>query len=119
MNLVHDARDFLIKKTKLIISTPPLALIDLPFATGQLPLAFVDNGCLVAPDLYHQTKIGNMLWIEDILDQYRLEFKMNKLFPIFKTRDENDLNNYLEIISTNDFAGVIVDSWQSFTGPSS
>jgi len=119
MNLVHDARDFLIKKTKLIISTPPLALIDLPFATGQLPLAFVDNGCLVAPDLYHQTKIGNLLWIEDILDQYRLEFKMNKLFPIFKTRDENDLNNYLELISSNEFAGVIVDSWQSFTGASS
>ncbi len=113
MNLVHDARDFLMKKTKLIISIPPLALIDLPFATGQLPLAYVDNSCLIAPALYHQSKIGNTLWIEDLLDQFHLEFKMNKLFPIFKPRDEQEMQGLLNVFAANNFAGIIVDNWQA------
>ncbi len=116
MNLVHDARDFLMKKTKLIISTPPLALIDLPFATGQLPLAFVDNGCLIAPELHHRTKIGSTLWIEDLLDQYRLEFKMQKLFPVFRVKNEIELQEYLAVSSANNFIGIIVDNWQSLSG---
>jgi len=117
MNLVHDARDFLIKKTKLIISAPPLALIDLPFTTGQLPLAYVDNGCLIAPELYHSSKSGNLLWIEDILDQYNLEFKMSKLFPIFKTHNTAELEQYQAISSTNAFSGIIIDNWQSLNHP--
>jgi len=113
MNLVHDARDILMKKTKLIVATPPLALIDLPFATGQLPLAYVDNGCLIAPALYHHTKTGNLLWIEDILDQYRLEFKMNKLFPIFRVKNGTELKQYLTVSSADSFAGILVDRWQT------
>jgi hypothetical protein len=112
-NLVYDACDALIKKTKIIISTPPLALIDLPFATGQLPMAYVDNGCLISPALYHPSKMGNILWVEDILDQYRIEFKMTKLFPTFKVQSENEIKQYLAIDSTENFAGLLFDNWQS------
>ncbi|MFA7710727.1 MAG: hypothetical protein WCY30_06455 [Candidatus Neomarinimicrobiota bacterium] len=118
MNLVHDARDVLMKRTQLIVTTPPLALIDLPFATGQLPLAYVNNGCLIAPALYHRTKTGNLLWIEDMIDQYRLEFKMNKLFPIFKVSNEEELKQYLAVSSMDPFAGVLVDRWQSLNASS-
>jgi len=112
-NLVYDACDVLIRKTKIIINTPPLALIDLPFATGQLPLAYVDSGCLISPALYHPSKMSNIFWIEDILDQYRIKFKMNKLFPTFKVQNESEISQYLEIDSKENFAGLLIDNWQS------
>lgn len=112
MNLLIDAKEVLAKKSRVIVSLPPLSLIDLPFTTGQLPLAFTDEGCLVSPLLHHISRRKNLLWVEDILDQYRIDVKTNKMFPSFEVSNKKEFEKILEL--GNHFAGIIFSHWETF-----
>ncbi|PIS28018.1 MAG: hypothetical protein COT43_07475 [Candidatus Marinimicrobia bacterium CG08_land_8_20_14_0_20_45_22] len=110
-NMIADAKQTLGKNSKLIISLPPLALIDLPFTTGQLPLAIADEGCFISPYLHHKQKQKNLMWAEDLLDQYRLEIKMKKIFPCFEASTRKELDKYISWARENVFPGVIFHEW--------
>ncbi len=112
MKLLIDAKEVLAYKSKLVVSLPPLSLIDLPFTTGQLPLAFTDEGCLVSPLLHHITKKKNLLWVEDILDQYKIDIKPIKMFPSFEVSNRKEFRKTVELC--NNFNGIIFSHWETF-----
>jgi len=111
MSLIHDAREVLAQKTRLAVAVPPLAIIDLPFTTGQLPGAIVESGCLLTPLLYHKTK-GGTTWFEDIIEQYRLEIKPQKLMPLFKFQTRTEFDQMIEIKTKNKYPVALF-----FSGP--
>ncbi len=112
MKLLIDTKEVLAYKSRVIVSLPPLSLIDLPFTTGQLPLAFTDEGCLVSPLLHHITKKKNLLWVEDILDQYKMDVKPNKMFPSFEVSNRKEFGKIVELCGN--FTGIIFSHWETF-----
>lgn len=107
-NLIGIAHEALAKKGRLIISVPPLALIDLPFTTGQIPSSITDMGCFLSPKLYHPSKPNNLPWIEDILDQYSLEINLNKLFPALHVRSQDEIDQCLKLGDKYKLAGALL-----------
>jgi hypothetical protein len=112
-NLVLMARETLGPKGRIIISVPPLVLIDLPFTTGQLPAALSDMGCYIAPKLYHPTHQGNFMWIEDLLDQYLLELKPNKIFPQMQVNSEREYVSAVEMGNKYKPVGILMSIYKT------
>ena len=94
------------KKTALIVGLPPLAVIDLPFATGLLPYSIVEEGCFISPMLYHKKVSNKIMWIEDILDQYKIDLNQRKIMPYFQIQNRQE-RAFLEKLE-NRFGGLIV-----------
>jgi len=108
MDHLLDARDTLPSTTRIIVSLPPLLPIDVPFTTGQLPMAIIEEDCHISPKLHHLSKGKSELWVEDMLDQYQIDIKASKIIPSFETSNLNELTNFArwedifpEIIVTN------------------
>lgn len=112
-NLVLMAREALGQKGRIIVSVPPLALIDLPFTTGQLPTALSDMGCYIAPKLYHPTRQGDFLWIEDMMDQYLLELKPNKIFPQLQVNSEQEYVAAMEMCNKYKPVGLLMSVFKA------
>jgi len=92
--IIHVKKHISKSRTRLIIGLPPLALIDLPFSTGLLPYSILDEGLIVSPQLYHRTKQKQLVWIEDILDQYRIDLNLRKIWPLFKVESRNEFGYF-------------------------
>jgi len=86
LNLISTVKQHVSGKTQLIIGLPPLALIDLPFTAGLLPYSIIEEGLIVSPQLYHNTKKKKLLWIEDVLDQYKIDLNLRKVWPFFEIK---------------------------------
>lgn len=112
-NLLLDIKQALIRNSKIIVSLPPLALIDLPFTTGELPLMMTEEGCLVSPYMHHRQKKKNLMWVEDMLDQYRLDIKNSKIIPCFEASSKDDIEKYTKWAKDNEYASVIFHEWSS------
>jgi hypothetical protein len=110
-NLFLDARELLPSNPRLIIALPPLSLIDLPFTTGQLPMAFTERGALISPQLSHRTRCQNYVWIEDMLEQYQFDIKSNKIMPCFGVSSLKDL----KMLSRweKSFPAILFSNWQT------
>jgi len=93
-------------RIQVIIAHPPLSLIDLPFTTGQLPQRFIEEGCYLSPQLHHKVKQKDLVWVEDLLDQYQLELRANKIFPSFEFDSKIEFD-YLTGIAKK-FAGILL-----------
>ena len=104
----RDAKDLLENDSSIIVSLPPLSLIDLPFTTGQLPMAYSDAGSYVSPLLYHSQKKKDMLWIEDILDQYVFDIGRKKVAPSFEITNIGEFEEFSKI--TN-FQNIFLFNW--------
>lgn len=96
----------------LIISIPPLSLIDLPFVTGQIPIAFLREDARIAPPLLHVSKNKNFRWVIDQLRHYELEMDENDLIPILELNSDKVDN--LEFIEKRGYQDVIYDDWDKF-----
>lgn len=107
-HFVSISREALAQKGRVIISVPPLALIDLPFTTGQLPNAISDMGCYIAPKLYHASRIGDFLWVEDVLDQFLLEINANKIFPQIYVTSEKEFEATVAVYEKYKPAGILM-----------
>lgn len=94
-------------RVQVIVALPPLSLIDLPFTTGQLPHRFIEEGCYLSPQLHHKIKQKELLWAEDLLDQYQLELRANKIFPSFEFDSQTEFD-YLTGIARK-FAGILLN----------
>jgi hypothetical protein len=94
-------------RVQVIVALPPLSLIDLPFTTGQLPQGFIEDGCYLSPQLHHKIKQKDLIWAEDLLDQYQLELRANKIFPSFEFDSKIEFD-YLTGIAKK-FAGVLLN----------
>ena len=81
LNLLLDAKEILPEAARIIVAVPPLGPIDIPFTTGQLPLAFTDEHCIIAPRLHFQSLDRSHLWAEDILEQYQIDMRRNHIYP--------------------------------------
>ncbi|MBU1065587.1 hypothetical protein KKC74_12395 [bacterium] len=92
LNLIFAIKEHVANKTQLIIGLPPLAVIDLPFSTGLLPYSVVDEGLIVSPQLYHNVKQKKLLWIEDVLDQYRIDLNLRKVWPFFEVKNQHEFD---------------------------
>ena len=90
LNLIPLIKEHVADKAQLIIGLPPLAMIDLPFSTGLLPYSIVDEGLIVSPQLSHNVKQKKLLWIEDILDQYRIDLNLRKVWPFFEINNQHE-----------------------------
>jgi len=108
LDLIISIKEHVEDKTQLIIGLPPLAVIDLPFSTGLLPYSIVDEGLIVSPQLYHNVKQKKLLWIEDILDQYRIDLNLRKVWPFFEVKNKHEFeflkrfeNQYGSLILSN------------------
>ncbi len=104
-NLLTDVIEKVAGRSQLIIALPPLSLIDLPFTTGQLPQMFIEEGCFVSPQLHHKIKDKNLAWIEDLLDQYQLDLRSNRLFPSFEYTNEKEFEKLTNL--SGKFLGTI------------
>jgi hypothetical protein len=94
-------------RVQVIVALPPLSLIDLPFTTGQLPQGFIEDGCYLSPQLHHKIKQKDLIWAEDLLDQYQLELRANKIFPSFEFDSKIEFD-YLTGIAER-FAGILLN----------
>ncbi|MCD6441501.1 MAG: hypothetical protein J7L86_06955 [Candidatus Marinimicrobia bacterium] len=105
-NLLLDVIENVAGRSQLIIALPPLSLIDLPFTTGQLPQLFIEEGCFVSPQLHHKIKGKNLAWVEDLLDQYQLDLRSNRLFPSFEYSNEKEFEKLANL--SGKFPGIIL-----------
>ncbi|MCF7885182.1 MAG: hypothetical protein K9M80_01700 [Candidatus Marinimicrobia bacterium] len=96
----------------LIISIPPLSLIDIPFVTGQIPIAFLKENARISMPLLHHTKNKNFNWVFDQLRHYDLEMEEYDLVPIFEISSE-DMKN-IEDMDKKDFKDIIYYSWDKY-----
>jgi len=108
LNLISTVKQHVSGKTQLIIGLPPLALIDLPFTAGLLPYSIIEEGLIVSPQLYHNTKKKKLLWIEDVLDQYKIDLNLRKVWPFFEIKTPQEFafiksfeNQYGSLILSN------------------
>lgn len=98
LNLIVGVKKHISKsRTQLIIGLPPLTLIDLPFSTGLLPYDILDEGLIVSPQMYHRTKQKQLVWIEDILDQYRIELNLRKIWPLFRVENRSEFDYFIRL----------------------
>jgi hypothetical protein len=95
-------------RIQVIVALPPLSLIDLPFTTGQLPQGFIEEGCYLSPQLHHKIKQKDLVWAEDLLDQYQLELRANRIFPSFEFDSQAEFA-YLTGIAEK-YAGILLNS---------
>ncbi len=79
----YQAKKTLAPIAKIIVAVPPLSLIDLPFTTGQLPLAFSEEGSHVSPLIYNNKMNKNYLWTEDLMNQYDFDMPRSRISPAF------------------------------------
>ncbi|MDO9548737.1 MAG: hypothetical protein Q7J65_07250 [Candidatus Marinimicrobia bacterium] len=108
LNLIFTIKEHVANKTQLIIGLPPLAVIDLPFSTGLLPYSIVDEGLIVSPQLYHSVKQKKLIWIEDVLDQYRIDLNLRKVWPFFEVNNQHEFD-FLQGFE-NQYGGLILSN---------
>lgn len=100
------AKRVLHDRSKIVVTFPPLSPIDLPFTTGQLPRAFIEEGCLLVPEIHHHKKKKEMDWVEDLLHQYRLDIKAAKLIPSLEIKSAGELGFARK--QDSDYAGILI-----------
>ena len=96
----------------LIISIPPLSLIDLPFATAQIPIAFLKDNARLASPLLHNLIDKKFSWVVSQLDHYDLEIEEQELVPIFDV--DPLVMDKCKQLETKGFADVIYHDWAGF-----
>ncbi len=106
LDLISELRAELSKQVQLTIALPPLAIIDLSFSTGQLPHNLIEEGVNISPQLYHLKANKKLIWIEDILDQYKIDLNYRKIFPIFEYNNQTEFNYLVQF--ENQFGGLIL-----------
>ena len=105
-NLLIMVKQHLPGNTQLIVGLPPLAMIDLPFSIGLLPHSLIDEGIIISPQLFHKKQKKKLLWIEDVLDQYRIDLNQRKIWPFFNIQSSNELA-YINKL-TDQYGAVII-----------
>ena len=93
------------------VSFPPLANIDLAFTTGQTPSIFTDEGCYVSPILHHSIKNKKLNWVDDMLDQYKMDLKPSKIIPSLQVTSMKDLETFKEW--DDDFPFINLFNWMT------
>lgn len=91
-NLLLDIKELISGASKIIVAIPPLSYIDIPFTTGQLPLLYSDENCIISPLLHHSTKKKDFLWVEDMLYQYQMEIASDKLLPNLQVSNSEEMS---------------------------
>ncbi len=74
---------------KLIISTPPLHLIDIPFTIGQLPISFSEAETKISPKLFYNKKNKGSAWATNILNLYNLDLTKKHIVPALHIEKDN------------------------------
>jgi len=96
----------------LIISIPPLSLIDIPFVTGQIPIAYLKDKARISPPLLHRSKRRKFHWVVDQLRHYDLEMREDDLVPIFEVNPD-DIGKIQEL-EQKGFRDVIYYNWDNY-----
>ena len=98
---------------ELIISIPPLSLIDLPFVTAQIPIAFLKDNARIGAPLLHRLIDKKFSWVIRQLDHYDLEMEERDLVPIFNV-DPLVMDKHKQL-ERKDFADVIYSDWTDYS----
>lgn len=98
--------------SNLIISIPPLSLIDIPFVTGQIPIAFLKNQARISPPLLHRTQKRDFRWVMDQLQHYDTEMREDELVPIFEVQSK-DMDE-IKKLESKGFRDVIYSDWDNY-----
>jgi hypothetical protein len=106
LTLISEIRSTVAKQTELVIALPPLAIIDLSFSTGQLPYNLIETGLTVSPQLLHLKTHKNLIWIEDILDQYKIDLNSRKIMPMFEYRHQSEFDYVIQF--ENQFDSLLI-----------
>ena len=82
-DMLVNTRDVLANRAKIIVAVPPLSVIDLPFTTGVLPMAYVKEGFWISPSMLYRLKKKSFAWVEDLFEQYAMEITDKRVMPMF------------------------------------
>ncbi len=107
-----DAYNALGGRAEIMVSLPPLTLIDLPYTTGQLPSTFLHRGASISPLLYHAVIGKDLSWSEDRLTQYQLEFENTALRPSFEVTTQREIDRILQY--SQPFDTALFFHWERF-----
>jgi len=87
--------DKLTAKKSIIVQTPPLNLVDIPFSTGQVLLEYGERGAKISPMLFHKTRNRDMNWALEVLDIFKIDIPMELIIPSIQSDSKKDPGNIL------------------------
>ncbi|MBN2279219.1 MAG: hypothetical protein JXQ65_01430 [Candidatus Marinimicrobia bacterium] len=90
-DVLEDYFDFimdnLVPKKAVIVQTPPLNLVDIPFSTGQVLLEYGEKGAKISPLLFHNTRNRDFNWALEVLDIFKIDIPKELIAPAVQSYD--------------------------------